>query len=66
MSEIASAKSPFRLFRTVVSAFFGVRGKSGSDNDLANLSIRQIVFTAVIMMALFVTTIVLIVKTVVQ
>jgi len=56
--------NPLRLLRTVASAFFGVRRKSDSDRDLEHLSIRQIVFAAVILMALFVTTILLIVKTI--
>jgi hypothetical protein len=56
--------TPLRALRTVASAFFGVRGKTGSDQDLQQLSIKQIVLTAVLMMALFVTTILVIVKTV--
>ena len=56
--------SPLRLLRTVASAFFGVRRKSDSDRDLEHLSIKQIVFAAVLVMGLFVTTILLVVKTV--
>ena len=56
--------SPLRLLRTVASAFFGVRRKSDSDRDLEHLSINQIVFAAVLVMGLFVTTILLVVKTV--
>ena len=65
MSGTEASMNPLRLLRTVASAFFGVRRKSDSDRDLAHLSIKQIVFAAVIVMALFVTTILLIVKTVV-
>ena len=54
--------NPLRLLRTVASAFFGVRRKADSDQDLQHLSIKQIVFAAVIIMALFVTTILLVVK----
>ncbi len=56
--------NPLRIFRTVASAFFGVRGKKDSDQDLQHLSIKQIVLTAIVVMALFVTTILLVVKTV--
>jgi hypothetical protein len=65
MSETTGTVNPLRLLRTVVSAFFGVRGKADSDQDLQHLSIKQIIFAAVIVMALFVTTILLIVRTVV-
>jgi len=64
MSGTEAGMNPLRLLRTVASAFFGVRRKSDSDRDLEHLSIRQIVFAAVILMALFVTTILLIVKTI--
>jgi len=58
--------NPLRVFRTVASAFFGVRRKADSDRDLEHLSIKQIVVAAVIIMALFVTTILLVVKAVVR
>ena len=64
MSGAQSSMNPLRLIRTVASAFFGVRGKADSDQDLQHLSIKQIIFAAVIVMALFVTTILLVVKTV--
>ena len=54
-----------RALRTVASALFGVRGKADSERDLAHLSIRQIIVVAVIIMAVFVSTILLVVKTVV-
>lgn len=60
-----AAMNPLRMFRTVACAFFGVRRKADSDRDLQHLSIKQIVFAAVIVMALFVTTILLVVKAVV-
>lgn len=63
--KVDTATTPLRALRTVASAFFGVRGKADSERDLPHLSIKQIVFTAVLMMALFVTTILAIVKTVV-
>lgn len=65
MSGTEVSVAPLRLLRTVASAFFGVRRKSDSDLDLQHLSIKQIVFAAVIVMAFFVTTILLVVKTVV-
>jgi HD-like signal output (HDOD) protein len=58
------SSNPLRLLRTVASAFFGVRRKTDSDQDLQHLSLKQIIFAAVIVMALFVTTILLVVKTV--
>ena len=64
MSGTEASVNPLRLLRTVASAFFGVRRKSDSDRDLEHLSIKQIVFAAVIVMALFVTTILLVVRTV--
>jgi hypothetical protein len=64
MSGTEASVNPLRLLRTVASAFFGVRRKSDSDRDLEHLSIKQIVFAAVIVMALFVMTILLVVKTV--
>lgn len=57
--------SPLRVIRTVASALLGVRSRSDSDRDLEKVSIRQIVIAAVVMMALFVTTILLVVRTVV-
>jgi predicted exporter len=57
--------TPLRVLRTVASAFFGVRRKADSERDLEHLSIKQIVFVAVVVMAVFVTTILLIVKTVI-
>ena len=56
--------SPLRILRTVASALLGVRRRADSERDLNRLSIGQIVLIAVIVMALFVTTILLVVKTV--
>ena len=64
MSEASVDMNVFRVLRTVGSAFFGVRRKSDSDRDLEHLSIRQIVIAAVLVMALFVTTLLVVVKTV--
>lgn len=58
--------NPLRLFRTVASAFLGIRRKADSDQDLQHLSIGQILFAAVVVMALFVTTLLLVVKTVLR
>lgn len=63
-STATMSPNPLRLLRTVASAFFGVRRKTDSDQDLQHLSLKQIIFAAVIVMALFVTTILLVVKTV--
>ena len=65
MKAIAMNVNPLRSLRTVASAILGVRGKTDSDNDLQHLSIKQIVFAAIVVMALFVTTILLVVKAVV-
>ena len=62
---VTNAVNPLRSLRTVASAFLGVRGKTGSDGDVEHLSFKQIVFAAIVVMALFVTTILLVVKTVV-
>ena len=58
--------NPWRGIRTVVRALFGVRSKADSDQDLQHLSIKQIILAAVIVMSLFVTTILLVVKTVLR
>ena len=65
MKAVALNLNPLRGLHVVASALFGVRGKTGSDKDQELLSIWQIVIAAVIIMALFVTTILLVVKTVV-
>ena len=68
MNESAAAMSanPLRVLRTVASAFFGIRRKNDSDRDLEHLNIKQIVVAAVILMALFVTVLLVIVKTVLR
>jgi hypothetical protein len=63
-TDAHTMSNPLRMFRTVASAFLGIRGKNSSDQDLQHLSIKQIVLTAIVVMALFVTTILLVVKTV--
>ena len=64
MSEASVDKSVFRVLRTVGSAFFGVRRKSDSDRDLEHLTIKQIVLAAVLVMVFFVTTLLVVVKTI--
>lgn len=59
------AANPLRVLRAVASAFFGVRRKADADNDLEQLSLGKIVVAALVLMALFVTVILLIVRNVV-
>lgn len=68
MNESVSVMSanPLRVLRTVASAFFGIRRKNDSDRDLEHLNIKQLVVAAVILMALFVTVLLFIVKTVLR
>ena len=60
------SSNPLRGLRTVARALFGVRSKADSDQELQHLSIKQIVLAAVIVMSVFVTTILLVVKTVLR
>jgi Protein of unknown function (DUF2970) len=56
-----TAKLPFRLpqlLRTVASGMFGIRGRKSHEQDISAISPLQIIVTAVIFMAIFVTTIV--------
>lgn len=64
-NAIAMSSNPLRVLRTVASAFFGVRRKSTSDEDLAQVNIKQLIVAAVVLMALFVGVLVTIVKTIV-
>ncbi len=54
--------SLFEAVRTVLAAFFGVRRRTGHDRDTAQVSPLQIVIVAVVLAALFVVTLVAIVR----
>lgn len=58
------SESPRRILRTVASAMLGVRRRADSERDLDRLSIGKIVLMAAMVMALFVTAILLVVKSV--
>ena len=53
---------PLQVFRTVLLALFGVRRKSGHEDDTAALTPLQIIVAGVVAAALFVLTLVLIVR----
>lgn len=63
-ASVVSA-NPLRVLRTVASAFFGIRRRSASDEDLEKVNIKQIIVAAIVLMALFVGVLVTIVKTIV-
>ncbi len=54
--------SPLRVFRTVFWSFFGVRGRADNQADLANITPVQVIIAGIIGAAIFVTTLVLLVR----
>lgn len=54
--------SPLRVFRTVFWSFFGVRRRADNQADLANITPVQVIVAAIIGAAIFVTTLILLVR----
>lgn len=54
--------SPLKLFRTVFWSFFGVRRRTDNQSDLAGITPLQVVVAGVVGAAIFVTTLVLLVR----
>jgi hypothetical protein len=54
--------SPLKLFRTVFWSFFGVRRRTDNQADLAGITPLQVVVAGVVGAAIFVTTLILLVR----
>ena len=54
--------SPLRVLKTVFWSFFGVRRRADNDADLANITPVQVVIAGIIGAAIFVTTLILLVR----
>lgn len=66
LKEAAKRKASFgATMKAVLWSFFGVRKKSGYEKDAAQLNPVHVIIAAVIAAAIFVVTLILIVKTVV-
>ena len=57
--------SPLRVFRTVFWSFFGVRRRADNQADLADITPVQVIITGIIGVAIFVTTLILLVRLIV-
>jgi hypothetical protein len=63
MKDAAAGKgNPFRAFKAVFWAFFGIRKGAASQSDLASLKPWQVIVAGVIGAAIFVTVIVTLVR----
>jgi hypothetical protein len=54
--------SPLWVFKTVFWSFFGVRRRVDNEADLANITPVQVIFAGIIGAAIFVTTLILLVR----
>lgn len=54
--------SPFAVVKTVLSAFLGIRKRSGHEADTGQLSPVQIILTGLITAAVFVVSLILLVR----
>lgn len=54
--------SPLRVFRTVFWSFFGVRRRADNQADLANITPVQVIVAGVFGAAIFVATLILLVR----
>jgi hypothetical protein len=54
--------SPLRVFRTVFWSFFGVRRRADNQADLTNITPVQVVVAGIIGAAIFVTTLIMLVR----
>ena len=54
--------SPLRVFRTVFWSFFGVRRRADNQADLASITPVQVIVAGIIGAAIFVTTLILLVR----
>jgi hypothetical protein len=58
--------SPLRVFRTVFWSFFGVRRRADNQADLADITPVQVIIAGIIGAAIFVTTLILLVRFIVS
>ena len=58
--------SPLRVLRVVFWSFFGVRRRADNQADLANITPVQVIIAGIIGAAIFVTTLVLLVRFIVS
>ena len=58
--------SPLRVFRTVFWSFFGVRRRADNHEDLAGITLVQVIIGGIVGAAIFVTTLVLLVRFIVS
>ena len=59
--EVGKASS-LRVFRTVFWSFFGVRRRADNEADLADITPLQVIIAGIIGAAIFVTTLILLVR----
>ena len=57
--------SPLRIFRTVFWSFFGVRRRADNQADLADITPVQVIIAGIIGAAIFVATLILLVRLIV-
>jgi len=57
--------SPLRVFRTVFWSFFGVRRRADNQADLADITPVQVIIAGIIGAAIFVATLILLVRLIV-
>jgi len=58
--------SPLRVFRTVFWSFFGVRRRADNQADLADITPVQVIIAGIIGAAIFVATLILLVRFIVS
>lgn len=61
---VARKASPWDTVKAVSAAFFGVRGRGAHERDLSKLNPLHLILTGVVLAAVFVLTLVLIVRSV--
>ncbi len=54
--------SPLRVFKTVFWSFFGVRRQADNEADLVNITPVQVIIAGIVGAAIFVTTLILLVR----
>lgn len=61
-TKVQRKASFFQAMKAVSWAFFGIRKKSDHDNDAATLSLGQVILAGIIGAAIFVTSVLMMVK----
>lgn len=57
--------SRLRVLKAVLSGFFGLRKRAEFEQDVASLTLKQVVVAGLLLMLVFVSTLMLIVRTIV-